>query len=663
MSQSTGITFDQAQQRFLQQAKEILEERKKFFWVESGEDDVIDSSLTAVQATGHVSVSSFDEKIRYFDYSSSVVGIKDYQSIVQPPLEGVDLAPSDASWVLEMGKQDDGQYLVAYGPSKNVHFYPAALCKRQLNGIFLPVLHFLVYSLEEGLQNTVSGRFWGRYMDMAGKGYVQTQSLSGFVVPVYVFEKAQHEDRSGDYVVTIPPFLLSRPPLSDPVMKFSLIPEKLVLFDIETAQKWGNEAWAVGIVVIDKGKITDIQSYYISDTKYYLDKKKIPNEYRRSSDEIRNILLVKQAHGFILCAKGCVTEFLFMLHKSSGMKVAPFVSPRGYMIDTNGPLSWYPFGIYDLQVSPYDTIQHYYRKWVPKWVEDVVTPHYKMMQEKDIGHVPAMECVVFFLHWKTYQEEIIRQNCWMTWKKFYIRGKPVKFEYREVGYWDYRVRWMPSRVPIQNNQFQTNVSQAHTEVLFFEGDPEGVVPPWAEMMDTVWLNLREPRMAHGIMSQYSGDHMFTVRVATFVHQLYQMPVSARFKDSVDREKIISSLIMDSSKENYQEYQRLFNSNRIAPLKEWNGKKKKEHGILQQWVIENDLEESDEPSITKNDQYNVSQMLELEHHAVEVFEKKKLAKPSLTGPPIPVPKDLKEAIIKGYFPRYTGKIGKCELAEQ
>jgi hypothetical protein len=248
------------------------------------------------------------------------------------------------------------------------------------------------------------------------------------------------------------------------------------------------------------------------------------------------------------------------------------------------------------------------------------------MRCADVDHVPVIECMVFFLHWKTYQEQMINYCLWNMWKKRY-KGQEFEIEiFNGLQYWDARINEMPLDDISGDSVFVKNVNRMCSQVRYIRDYGEVVNSGTRPLMYSMYEkmeNFNVPELQFGILTSYhiTSDH------AEKYFKLMSMPVSKKFKDSVSKQYLIKMIVEGD----YDKMVELFIKNKIEPLPYWD----------YDW--------------SKKDRVPLVQFVQKEH-AKGVGKKKNIEKIRVGSGygviPEPIDKNLDEAYRKGQLKRIT-----------
>jgi hypothetical protein len=266
----------------------------------------------------------------------------------------------------------------------------------------------------------------------------------------HYFSFVDVEDPILDTIQESPPFTLPWIPKEDHELKFVWLPEKLVIFDVEFYQEEGLTPWTVSLAAMERGCIKEVHSYYLQEAQDLMASRGIHPQRLTPSDVVRKVLLKYQTRGYVLCAKGNASEMQFMLGRKSG-PLKPFMK-QGYMeADWSlilGTAAKIPFSIFDLQMGKIEKLREYYLRFLP------VNMIHKISKDKVItgingSHLPVMECLVFLIHWKIFQDYVLLFAHWLSWEKYYLLGLEKDRSRLVYHYWDERIQYFQGK-PIES---------------------------------------------------------------------------------------------------------------------------------------------------------------------------------------------------------------------
>jgi hypothetical protein len=553
---SKPLTMEDAKRRFLIQAREMIKESARYAWIEPGMPQYNMEEMTVAQLKTAI-VDEVSPSVEIFDSCGENIQVEPVSISTYIP------SVSTSDWHETVAFYPDGQYICRYFQHGEPNHYLVSLMQRQETGVFR---HYSWHEAEicgDDCDGMITTKFHYRYRNLIGKGVVGEKIIVQYASkPVLRFCEAIQTDPQRKFVVDSIPYCLPRGVLDDDRFEFDLLPNKLLMMDVEKVNKYYLETWVVGFVAITDGKIKDLKTYFVRESKWYLDQMKVPVEERLSSDEIRVLILKYQAEGYTIYAKGCAAEALFMLGKDSGVKLKSYLYDNFFYSPTVSEIDS-AVAVGDLRCARFDEIAMEYRQRIPARVVQQAQRTAKLMRCADVDHVPVIECMVFFLHWKTYQEQMINYCLWNMWKKRY-KGQEFEIEiFNGLQYWDARINEMPLDDISGDSVFVKNVNRMCSQVRYIRDYGEVVNSGTRPLMYSMYEkmeNFNVPELRFGILTSYhiTSDH------AEKYFKLMSMPVSKKFKDSVSKQYLIKRIVEGD----YDKMIELFIKNKIEPLPYW-----------------------------------------------------------------------------------------------
>jgi len=365
---------------------------------------------------------------------------------------------------------------------------------------------------------------------------VSSMTLNGVVVPT--LKRVHEEDPIQDLLGEVIPFVLPKQPLADPKFDFQLLPEKIAIFDVELTHRFGPEPWCVGVVLMERGKITDSKMFYLQENSVEMGVRHIEKRDQTSEDTVRRYLLELQSQEYILVAKGYWAETQFLMGKNQGVKMKDYVFGNHIIYYPGAGYAHYAFAIMDVQMEQFEPLNGKYSQSLP-------APHYlKAIQDYSylkmsvLSHVPRMEGLVFLYHWKRMQDKLMERAHWSRWKTWYLKGEFPLVSRRVWTYWDERAQWVCLRKKKKDRQRE----QLRLQVLKLEQSEREYqikdvgMPSWIHIQKLL-VKEKVPRLKYGILTR----RKISERDAEQYHKFRALPVSVYYRDSFTREQLLDDV--------------------------------------------------------------------------------------------------------------------------
>jgi len=590
----TTLSFAEAQRRFVAQAQEIIKHSQNMQWYElpPPSTQFVDPPYARPVFDPEAGLSVPDTDT-YLDVYGEPVVLVAHNNKEKSFVNEV-TATSEVQWQDSVRAISEGSHIVYYGARRGTSsWYPAYLYRKCKDHRYLFEDMTWVTLPCENAEGAFSSKFYHNYRNLHLKDSIQhlvERSSEHHRRELYHnFSFVVDSDPINDYLLVSCPTVLPRSSHLDCVADFQLLPEKVLILDVEAETKFGKEVWTGAFVTMDRGKFKEAQQWYFSDVAYHkYVNDGLPASYICTSDYFRHLIQKYYCEGYIICAKGAVLEFNFLLDRATGHTVRSYGEVNKYFIfDRTKELHCHykSFGIFDLVMEKYDKIRLSYANTLPYWVQEKAVMHQHLMKHKIKDHVPLQECAVFLAHWRQMQDDLFFSEHWDDWQEYYknendvdvygvyqndlARGRTMAFRGRKyavnsepekerlvIEYWDERAQWCHQRSD------GVRKKRIYEQVEFFSSLGGGVAPLW-HVMDAICDTLKREELQ--LQYAIAFEKKISVKDAVLWQQIKEYEVHSLEKASVNRTMFFanSSLMFKKYILQFEEFNRKLSGKEVG----------------------------------------------------------------------------------------------------